>query len=86
MFDPHIQLEAIYGTNRNFILNQIPHIARLLSANLQQTLDWADHLVLAQKPNASILSDIQSSQLPVIDLVGAGLSRVANSAAPANRG
>ena len=34
VFDPHIQLDAIYGTNRSFILDVIPHIGRLLQSSL----------------------------------------------------
>ncbi len=41
VFDPHIQLEAIYGGNRQFILKVIPHIGRLLDSSLDQTLAWA---------------------------------------------
>ena len=49
VFDPHVRLEAIYGSNRNYILETIPHIGRLLTGSLDQILGWADHLVLAQK-------------------------------------
>lgn len=68
--DPHIQLEAIYGSNRNFILESIPHISRLMAPDLKSLLDWSDHLVLAQKPSPAILAEISKSNLPVLDLVG----------------
>jgi GDP-mannose 6-dehydrogenase len=70
VFDPHIQLDAIYGSNRNFILETIPHIGRLMAADLTGLLKWADHLVLTQKPNARIASQIGESQLPILNLVG----------------
>lgn len=73
VFDPHIQLDAIYGSNRNFILQQIPHIGRLLDAHLENTLSWADHLVIAQKPDDCIRRQIESSGLPVTSLIGAAL-------------
>jgi GDP-mannose 6-dehydrogenase len=73
VFDPHIRLEAIYGTNRNFILETIPHISRLLTANLEELLGWADHLVLAQKQDAGTLERIHSSGLPVIELINGSL-------------
>jgi GDP-mannose 6-dehydrogenase len=69
VFDPHIQLESIYGSNRNFILQQIPHIGRLLDARVEDTLAWAEHIVIAQKPSAEIAEVIQHSGLPVTDLV-----------------
>lgn len=80
VFDPHIQLDAIYGSNRNFILQQIPHIGRLLDHSVDQTLDWADHVVIAQKLKPDLTSRIKRASLPVTDLVGSSL---AFSSAPA---
>ena len=71
VYDPHIQLENIYGSNRNFILESIPHIGRLLTSKLEFLLNWADHLVIAQKQNEAVLEKIRRSGLPVLDLLGA---------------
>lgn len=71
VFDPHIQLDQIYGSNLRFVLAAIPHISRLLDARLEDTLGWADHLVLAQKPPAAIAAAIRQAGLPVLDLAGA---------------
>ncbi|MES1256776.1 MAG: nucleotide sugar dehydrogenase [Acidobacteriota bacterium] len=38
IFDPHIQLDSIYGSNRNFLYNAIPHISRLLQPNIESVL------------------------------------------------
>lgn len=73
VFDPHIRLDAIYGANRNFILETIPHIGRLLVSDLDQILGWADHLVLAQKQNAEIMGRISESGLQAMDLVQGSL-------------
>ena len=73
VFDPHIRLDEIYGSNRNFILESIPHIGRLLDSSLEQTLSWAEHLVLAQKQNAETTERIAASGRPVIDLVNGSL-------------
>jgi len=70
VFDPHIQIDVIYGSNRNFILDSIPHIGRLMTADLASLLQWADHLVLTQKPNAQTAAQISESRLPVLDLAG----------------
>lgn len=77
IFDPHIQLDAIYGSNRNFILQQIPHIGRLLDSSLEQTLAWCDHVVLAQNLKPELMAQVTRSGLPVTDLVGSTLSFVA---------
>ncbi len=78
VFDPRIRLDAIhvdaiYGSNRNFILETIPHIGRLLTGSLDQILAWADHLVLAQKQTAQAMEQIQASGLPMLGLVNGSL-------------
>jgi GDP-mannose 6-dehydrogenase len=84
VFDPHIRLEEIYGSNRNFILQQIPHIGRLLQPNVEKVLDWADYLIVAQKPTEEMAAKIAASGLPVLDLVGS--SRQKTALAPATVG
>ena len=74
VFDPHIQLDTIYGSNRNFILTQIPHIGRLLDSSVDQTISWASHLIVGQKLNAETTAKVAASGLPVIDLVSSSLS------------
>jgi GDP-mannose 6-dehydrogenase len=73
VYDPHINLEKIYGSNKNFILNAIPHIGRLLVTQPADVLGWAEHLVVSQKPSKELAAAIRATGLPVIDLVGAGL-------------
>ena len=74
VFDPHIQLDSIYGSNKNFILQQIPHIGRVLTNSADELIGWAEHLVLAQKPSPELAARVKASGLPVTDLVGSSLS------------
>lgn len=75
VFDPLIRLNAgngsdtIYGSNRNFILEAIPHIGRLLTGSLDQVLGWADHLILAQRQSPATIHQIRASGIPVLDLM-----------------
>ncbi len=71
VFDPHIQLAAIYGSNRNFILQTIPHIGRLLCSSVEDLIEWSDQLVVVQKQAEPIRGQIAKSGLPVLDLVSA---------------
>jgi GDP-mannose 6-dehydrogenase len=71
IFDPHIQIENIYGTNRSFVLSAIPHIEKLMTASLDELLASCDHIVISQKPSAEALAKIRASALPVLDLVHA---------------
>ena len=75
VFDPHIRMEEIYGSNRNFILNTIPHIGRLLEGSLDAILGWADYVVIAQKQSQEAAAKIESSGLPILDLVGTSMTR-----------
>lgn len=70
IYDPHISLDSIYGSNRNFLLNAVPHISGLLEPRLENLLAWADHLVITQKPAGDVLKLITESGLPVLNLVG----------------
>jgi GDP-mannose 6-dehydrogenase len=68
IFDPHIQLDQIYGSNRNFVLNAVPHIGKLLQRSLDDVLGWATHIVVAQKPSAQFMAALESQNLPIINL------------------
>jgi GDP-mannose 6-dehydrogenase len=71
VFDPHIRIDEIYGTNRNFVLQAIPHIGRLMCAPLNELTSWAESIVVAQKPSAEVSRQLLESGLPLLDLVGA---------------
>lgn len=71
IFDPHIRLDEIYGSNRNFLLSALPHISKWMDGTLEELLAWAQHLVLAQKPAPGDAERIRRSGLPVLDLVDA---------------
>ena len=67
VYDPHIQLDKIYGSNRDYLLNAIPHIGKLLTS-FEELAGWADHLVLTQRPSADLAAKIRASGKPVADL------------------
>ena len=68
VWDPHIRLDSIYGSNRNFLLNAIPHIGRVLVGELGEVTGWASHLVVTQIPSREVQQKIADSGLPVLDL------------------
>jgi GDP-mannose 6-dehydrogenase len=70
VYDPNVNLDSIYGSNRNFLLNAIPHIGRLLVPTAKAVFAWADQLVVTQKPAAALLDSIERSGLPVLDVAG----------------
>ncbi len=46
IYDASVQLAAIRGANREYILDHIPHISRLMVASVQDVLDHADTIVI----------------------------------------
>jgi GDP-mannose 6-dehydrogenase len=70
VYDPHIQLNQIYGSNQRYLLSAIPHISNLMDESLEAVLQWADYILIAQKPSPGLLAELQASGKPLIDLVG----------------
>jgi GDP-mannose 6-dehydrogenase len=70
VYDPHIRLEEIYGSNQQFVLAAIPHIANLLESKLESMLEWADHVIVTQRPAAATAAVIERSGVPVLDIAG----------------
>jgi GDP-mannose 6-dehydrogenase len=69
VFDSQIVPERIYGSNQRYLLAAIPHIGKLFDSSLEKMLEWADYVVIAQKPSPECARLIASSGLPVMDLV-----------------
>jgi GDP-mannose 6-dehydrogenase len=46
MYDSNVRLAAIHGANRDYILNRVPHISRLMVASIDEVLDHARTLVI----------------------------------------
>lgn len=72
VFDPHIRLDRIRGSNRAYVLSAIPHIGQLLQDELSGVLDWAEHLLILQEPAAEEAAMIRASGLPTSNLTSTG--------------
>jgi GDP-mannose 6-dehydrogenase len=46
MYDRNVRLASIHGANREYILNHIPHISRLMVASIDEVLEHAATLVI----------------------------------------
>lgn len=68
VWDPHISLDSIYGSNRDFLVTAIPHISRLLERDLPVLLDWADCVVVTQQLQPAVAEAVRSSGKSIIDL------------------
>ena len=70
IYDPHIRLDSIYGSNRSFVLKALPHIGKLLVGGLDEVLNWCECVVITQKPDARAAEQIGAAGKPIIDLAG----------------
>ena len=70
IWDPHIQISQIYGSNLKYLLDSVPGIEGMVASSVADVLSWADQLVVTQKLSAELAATIQASGLPVLDLAG----------------
>ena len=55
----------------------------LLDDGLDAMLEWADHILVAQKPSPDTLARLEASGKPLVDLVGALRVPAPKTAVPA---
>ena len=70
LYDHNVHLASLTGANKDYILNRIPHIYRLMKDNLDEVVDISDTLVIGNK-DPEFENVVKSSQNDkhVIDLV-----------------
>lgn len=68
VFDPHIRLDQIYGTNLNFLLTALPHIGKMMVPRLEELLAWSDQLIVTQKPPADSAVQLNKSGKVALEL------------------
>ncbi len=49
IYDKNVHLASLVGANRNFILNRIPHISRLMVENIDSILNHAETIVIGNR-------------------------------------
>ena len=78
LYDKNVSLAALTGANRDYILNHIPHISRLMVDNIQAAVDHADLIIIGNKaPEFAEWIEKIPSHKHIIDLV-----RIAKSVRP----
>ena len=78
LYDKNVSLAALTGANRDYILNHIPHISRMMVDNIQAAVDHADLIIIGNKaPEFAEWIEKIPSHKHIIDLV-----RIAKSVRP----
>jgi len=71
IFDRNVKLASLFGANRDYILNHVPHIGKLLVTEPEELFDHADVIVVAtgEKDFGEIAARLGAGK-QIIDLVG----------------
>lgn len=70
IYDRNVRLASLVGANRDYILNRIPHISRLMVDNMQEVLSHAQTLVIGNNDSEfrNTLKQVKDGQM-IVDLV-----------------
>lgn len=70
LYDRNVNLAALTGANRDFILNHIPHISRLMVNSVEEVTSFADTIVIGNgaKEFRSVFDGLRPGQV-VVDFV-----------------
>jgi len=70
IYDKNVQVARLVGANRDFILNRIPHISRLMVENIDEVLQHAETIVIGNKSTEfeSVPQKLQTGQC-LVDFV-----------------
>ncbi|WP_455222930.1 nucleotide sugar dehydrogenase [Kaarinaea lacus] len=73
LYDKNVHMASLTGGNKDYILNHIPHIYRLMKENVEEVVDFADTLVIGNNaPEFGSLGTETYESKHVIDLVRVG--------------
>lgn len=68
IYDPHIVIDQIYGSNKNYVLNAVPHIGRLMATSLEEVLGACQSLIVTQRLPADVAEKIKASGIRVLNV------------------
>jgi GDP-mannose 6-dehydrogenase len=75
IYDKNVKIASLVGANRDFILNRIPHISRLMVNHIDAVLDYAETIVIGNKdPDFQTVPDRLREDQSIVDFV-----RITNS-------
>jgi GDP-mannose 6-dehydrogenase len=81
VWDPHIRLAGIYGSNLRYLLDKLPHIGQRMEESLDSLLQWAEYVVVTQKLSPDAAATLSASGVQVLDLAAGPAPRPAVAAA-----
>jgi GDP-mannose 6-dehydrogenase len=71
LYDQNVRMAKLVGANRDFILNRIPHVSRLMLDDIDGVLEHAETVVIGNKdPEFSTISERLHDGQCLVDFVG----------------
>jgi len=76
LFDENVSLASVVGANKNYILERIPHISKLMASSIEEVMAHGETIVIGNnaKEFRSVMLDRKENQV-VVDLVRIGDSK-----------
>lgn len=68
IYDKNVSLSRLVGKNKSVITHKLPHLDTMLQDTLQDVLDWAEVLIIANKETEFKSIEVKENQI-IIDLV-----------------
>ncbi len=70
IYDKNVSLASLVGANRDFILNRIPHVSRLMVGKMDDVLEFAETIVIGNKDSEfrSVTERVRPGQA-IVDFV-----------------
>jgi len=70
IYDKNVNVASLVGANRDFILNRIPHISRLMVQSVPAVLDFAETIVIGNKDeDFETISEMVRDGQTIVDFV-----------------
>jgi len=70
LYDRNVNVAALVGANRDFILNRIPHISRLMVSSVEEVLTYARTIVIGNNdPEFRTVPDLLRDDQSLVDFV-----------------
>jgi GDP-mannose 6-dehydrogenase len=69
LVDSYVELSKIIGKNRSYIMERLPHIANLLTKDMQESIEWAETIVITNKEKYFLNLPFNNSK-QIVDLTG----------------
>jgi GDP-mannose 6-dehydrogenase len=71
IYDPDVAIDDVFGRNRAYVQEHLPHVAQLVSTDFNDVVGTADVVIVAKRlPETAGLPALVTSRQTVIDLVG----------------